>query len=219
MNFAIKKKTDQLYNKIELERLFYAIKCKEEKSELSIEDKPDILIWLKTFALRDPQDFSGGNLMHKQHQALKSLKRNQEIIIQRPDKGAGVMVINENTYNSKSGTLVFDQEKFSLTDGKETETIKSKNNKVIEKYKSLDPTSYKTLKRVGEFSSSHLYGLPKIHRSETYPPLRHIISMLITISHEVPQHLNGLIQPYLNTKYVVRSSEQFLVASLIACCP
>ena len=57
-------------------------------------------------------------------------------------------------------TLVSDQEKFSLTDGKQTETIKFKINRVVDKYKSSDPTLLKTLKRVGEFSSGHLYGLP-----------------------------------------------------------
>ena len=38
-----------------------------------------------------------------------------------------------------------------------------------------------------------------------------IISMSGTVSHEVAQHLNGIIQPYLNTKYIVRSSDEFLV--------
>ena len=95
---------------------------------------------------------------------------------------------DKNTYNCKLGTLVFDQEKFSLTDGKQTETVKSKINQIVKKYKNLDPTLHKTLKRVGEFSSGHLYGLPKIHKSETNPPLRPKVSMSCTVSHEVAQH-------------------------------
>ena len=40
LNFTMKKKTDQLNNKIEMDKLYYVIKCKEEKSELTIEEKP-----------------------------------------------------------------------------------------------------------------------------------------------------------------------------------
>ena len=76
-------------------------------------------------------------------------------------------MMDKNTYTSKPGTLVFYQEKFSLTDGNQTETIKSKINKVVEKYKSLDPSLYKTLKCVGESSSGHLYGSTKIQKNET----------------------------------------------------
>ena len=70
LNFAIRKKTDQLYKKIEKDKLFYALKYKERKSELSLEDKLDLLIKLKNFAINDPRDFSGDNLTHKKHQAL-----------------------------------------------------------------------------------------------------------------------------------------------------
>ena len=89
--------------------------------------------------------------------------------------------------------------------------MKSKINKIVQKYKSLDPNLHKTLKRVGEFSSGHLYGLPKIHKSETNPPLRPLVNMSGTDSHEVTQLLNVIIKQCLNTKYVVRSSEEFLV--------
>ena len=50
-----------------MERLHYAIECKEDKSELTIEGKPNLLMKLKNFEFRDPQDFSVDNLTHTQH--------------------------------------------------------------------------------------------------------------------------------------------------------
>ena len=83
------------------------------------------------------------------HQATKSLNGNFEIFLQRPHKGAGIVAMDKNTYNNKLGTPVSKQEMFSLIDGKQTETVKSKINKTAKIYNSLDPTLHKTLKRVG----------------------------------------------------------------------
>ena len=120
-----------------MEILYYAIKCKGGKSELIIEDKPDLLIKMKNFAIRDPQDFSADNFTQRQHQALKCSKGNKEIIIQRPGKGSGVVVMDKNTYDSKLGTLVSSQRKVSLIDGKQSESKNSKNQQDCGKVQEL----------------------------------------------------------------------------------
>ena len=65
-------------------------------------------------------------------------------------------------------------------------------------------------KRKGHYNDGHLYGLPKIHKSTTDPPLRPIISMTGTVTHDIAQYINNIIRKYLNTSYILNSSDQFL---------
>ena len=45
-------------------------------------------------------------------QAIKSLRTNEEILITKPDKGAGVVILNKNDYNDKMKTILNDTTKF-----------------------------------------------------------------------------------------------------------
>ena len=74
-----------------------------------------------------------------------------------------------------------------------------------------DPNTYKNLFIIGEFNPGQLYGLPKINKNSTNPPLRPIISMTGTVTHALAQYLNKIIQPYINSNYIIRSSDELLV--------
>ena len=55
----------------------------------------------------------GDFLMTKEcYQAIKSLWMNEEILITKPDKGAGVVILNKNDYNDKMKTILNDTTKF-----------------------------------------------------------------------------------------------------------
>ena len=55
----------------------------------------------------------GDFLMKKEcFQAIKSLWTNEEILITKPDKGAGVVILNKNDYNDKMKTILHDTTKF-----------------------------------------------------------------------------------------------------------
>ena len=45
-------------------------------------------------------------------QAIKSLRMNEEILITKPDKGAGIVILNKNDYNDKMKTILNDTTKF-----------------------------------------------------------------------------------------------------------
>ena len=45
-------------------------------------------------------------------QAIKSLWTNEEILITKPDKGAGIVILNKNNYNDKMKTILNDTTKF-----------------------------------------------------------------------------------------------------------
>ena len=64
---------------------------------------------------------------------------------------------------------------------------------------------------IGEFHPGQLYGLPKIHKNSTNPSLRPIISMTGSVTHALAQYLNKIIQPYINSTYSIRSSDELQV--------
>ena len=51
--------------------------------------------------------------MHKEHfQAIKSLRSNEQILITKPDKGSGVVILSKSDYIQKMGNILNDKTKF-----------------------------------------------------------------------------------------------------------
>lgn len=119
--------------------------------------------------------------------------------------------MSSDYYNSKLQEIVSNTDKFITCPQNQTETVKKKINEIAKPFKETDVPLYKKLRRVGGFYEGHLYGLPKIHKNETSPPLRPIISMSGTVTHDISQHLNSVIRPYINSTYIIKSSDELLV--------
>ena len=62
-------------------------------------------------------------------QAIKSLQTNEEILLTKPDKGAGMVILNKNDYNDKTKMILNDTTKFldlgPVTNKDNTAKIKS----------------------------------------------------------------------------------------------
>ena len=131
----------------------------------------------------------------EQYSVLKGLRNNQEIVIQRPDKGGGVVVMDAESYATKLQSLISDPEKFQKCSNAQISSVKTEINKIAKKYKDNDQTKhiFKNLNRIGEYGPGHLYGVPKIHKDPNDPPLRPIIRMSGTITHDVSKYLNNII--------------------------
>ena len=95
---------------------------------------------------------------------LKQLASNKNIIVCKPDKGRGVVLIDRVTYTNKMINIVNDTSKFI----KLTESIRTidKINNYLRKLKNLDLLSAETYKQLCSTGSGPgiLYGLPKIHK-------------------------------------------------------
>ena len=120
--------------------------------------------------------------------------------------------MNTVDYEAKLESIIEDPNKFMICDPNQSESIKKRINEIGEKYKLEAPQVYRQLRVLGEFPPGHLYGLPKVHKNASDPPLRPIVSMSGTVTHSIASYINDLIRPYINSKYIIRSSDEFLAA-------
>ena len=102
----------------------------------------------------------------KKHGILKKLKLNHDIVITRPDKGSGVIILDRQFYKRKMKELVSDKRKFKklnndptlLREGQLQRFLRKLKNKKFfneEIYSKIYPTGSKP---------ATIYGLPKVHK-------------------------------------------------------
>ena len=90
LNFGTKPNINKLFKKIQTEKLFSSIKNEEtNKKTIEIKDEESLKTKLKTFSISHLYDKNNDPLTKEENNAIKSLKNNKDIVIQRPDKGRG----------------------------------------------------------------------------------------------------------------------------------
>uniref|UniRef100_A0A8C8DS70 Uncharacterized protein n=1 Tax=Oryzias sinensis TaxID=183150 RepID=A0A8C8DS70_9TELE len=135
---------------------------------------------------------SNSGILSKKHQAaVKELLQNQSILLSRPDKGAGWVLMDKCDYISKLETLLSDETKFQCL-SKDRDQTKQTELKIINLLKDLKnrnllpPTQFERLTPCGS-QPPRLYGLPKVHKPNL--PIRPVIDMSSSPYHAVAQWL------------------------------
>ena len=119
--------------------------------------------------------------------------------------------MNASSYADKLKNLINDTNKFNKCPSNQSDKVKRKINKIAAEFKDRNETLHNTLKRKGTFCNGHLYGLPKIHKCREDPPVRPIVSMSGTVTHDVAQYLNNIIRPYIKNNFMLNSTDELLV--------
>ena len=131
-------------------------------------------------------DFS----MHREcFQAMKSLRSNKDILITKPDKGSGVVILNSTDYIAKMETILCDSNKFiclgPVEENDNTAKLETKLQRRLPQLKKDDqitPSIYNDIRPTGS-QRPRMYGLPKTHKASI--PLRPILSMIGSPQHEL----------------------------------
>lgn len=162
------------------------------------------------YSFKSPQS---SNLSSAQWQALQDLKKDKSILISKPDKGNGVVILNRSDYIHKMHDILKDSSKFSRCDKDIFLSLlhnEDKLNRLLRALKSkgaINESSYFEL-----FSSGSrpgvLYGLPKVHKSGT--PLRPILSAIGTFNYSLAKFLVTLINPVIPNEYIVQDTFSFV---------
>ena len=147
-------------------------------------------------------------------QILRNLSKDKSIVICRPDKGRGVVILNRHDYEDKMLQILNDQSKFEEI--KEIDhllyTLRSEdkiNNKIrnLKKLKIIDDSLASTLTVSGS-SPGVLYGLPKVHK--TGVPLRPILAAYNTPSYSLSKYLVSILNHLTTNEYTINNSYEFM---------
>ena len=149
--------------------------------------------------------------------ALKTLSKNKDLIIQKSDKGNSIILINKSDYLDKMYNILSDSKKFvksSLVDDKHLNFIIRIEKKLTDLLKELKASkviskiNYKKLKPRGS-SFGVLYGLCKTHEKVLDNcPLRPILSAIKT-PYNLAKFLVPLIEPITKNNFTVKNSFEF----------
>ena len=155
--------------------------------------------------------------MHKEcFQAYKSLKSNPDIVITKPDKSSGVIILNRVDYISKMANILSDNTKFLKIGPSErfdfTAKIESAINRRLRNFRKsglISDSVHDAIRPVGS-QRPKLYGLPKTHKEGC--PLRPILSMINSPQNKLAKFLVKILNPVMKkfSTYQVPDSFDFV---------
>ncbi|XP_069981900.1 uncharacterized protein [Penaeus vannamei] len=141
---------------------------------------------------------------------LQSLKNDESIIITKPDKGRGVVILNKDDYHQKVLNILSDHTKFKrITTEMSTHLLylEDKLKRLLRTIKSsIDASTCNFLSTSGS-KPGLLYGLPKVHKPNI--PLRPIISSIGTFNYNTAKFLIPIISPLTTNQYTIENSTVF----------
>ena len=119
---------------------------------------------------------------------IGNLKKDDSVIISKPDKGNGCVILDKTDYTNKMQEIIGDKTKFTLLGpANKFDNINKVEDEIVKILKNLLYTKeinediYNLVKPVGSITP-RMYGLPKIHKKDV--PLRPILSMVNSAQHK-----------------------------------
>ena len=192
------------------------------KSDYSCDAMDPVAASMKDAALNcfysyDPK--TEQNLSENEYNALKSLMKQENIVVQKSDKGNCVVILNKTDYVERMNELLQDQSKFRtlrMSNGSDYNYIINQEiriSNVLRKLKnngSMTESTYQRLNPTGS-QPSVLYGLAKVHKPtvNNIPKLRPILSAINSPTYKLSKYLNSLLKPFTTNEHTVKDSFAF----------
>ena len=147
----------------------------------------------------------------RQHRVLRNLRKNKDIVITKPDKGNGVVILDRKLYDNAIQEIISDTSKFGKLNEDPTLKrevslqrflckLKQKNFFNENEYDKLYPSSS---------APARIYGTPKMHKfssSDTFPKLRKIVSSIGTFNYDLSRFLCDLLLPIVTDDYYCKDT-------------
>ena len=153
----------------------------------------------------------------KQTKVLKKLNLNTNIVISKPDKGNGVVILNRSDYDKMILDILNDSSKFKKLPNDPTLLREGQLQRfllTLKKKGFFNEDEYKRIYPVGS-GLGKIYGQPKMHKlgdDEGVEQLtvRPIISSIGTYNFEIAKYLTGKLNPYIPKECTVQDSFTFV---------
>ena len=180
LDHHISSKTDPNLIYAEFESYFQTIKHK-------ITNLPKIQIsHLKTKLRNTSEQYNNINVPYKEKEIINKLKKNQNIMLLRQDKGRGIVIIDRNRYTNKCLNIL-NTEQFRKLGRDPTKLIEAKIQRAVRKIKS-------------HLSNQTINDLP----------LSSIISNIDAASHQLAKYLAKILSLLSTSEYTVANNTEFI---------
>ncbi|MEL7079592.1 MAG: reverse transcriptase domain-containing protein [Cyanobacteria bacterium J06582_2] len=145
---------------------------------------------------------------------LRNLAKDPNIVICKPDKGHGVVILDKADYIGKMEHILNDRSKFRelLSEDPLLHTL-NMENKVNFRIRKLKKDGLLSEELASSLMASGtqpgiMYGTPKIHK--TGLPLRPILSAINTCSYNLSKYLVNKLSPLTFNEYTIKNSYEFV---------
>ena len=149
----------------------------------------------------------------KKHGILKKLRLKKDIVILKPDKGNGVVILNRTDYVNQVLGIINDTSKFKTLDEDPTIKREGQLQRYIRKLKNGNIINERVYDKIYPKGSlpARIYGLPKIHKKfDRIPSFRPVVSSIGTFNYYLAQFLGGLLTPLLLMEYTAKDTFTFI---------
>ena len=139
----------------------------------------------------------------KTHKVLKSLRKNSNIVVLKPDKGNNVVAVNKTDNIKGILDIINDTNKFAKLESDPTTYKEDSLQRLLcnlQKNGKIDKDIYSSI-YPSDSQPAHIYGLPKmpkIQSSNAIPPFRPIVSSVNTYNYQLAKYLFTLLRPFFN---------------------
>ena len=150
----------------------------------------------------------------RKYRVLNKLRNNKGILITRPDKGNGVVILDRQFYMSKIYDIVNDESKFLKLSSDPTLLREGKLQRFLRILKNKDfftKEQYDNIYPCGS-QPARIYGTPKTHALKcptdtlTFRP---IVSSIGTYNYNLAKFLTDVLDPVIATEYCAKDSFSF----------
>ena len=162
----------------------------------------------------------------RKHAILKKLRNNPDIVITKPDKGNGVVIMDAVDYNKRMMEMISDPTKFEKRNrycGVNAKDITIYREEQLQRYLYslkkkglLDKNIYDKVYPSGSLPA-RIYGQPKMHKlnvnnnlSKQVPPFRIIVSSIGAYNYNIAKYLTNILSPHITTQHCAQDSFSFV---------
>ena len=136
--------------------------------------------------------------MLRQHHVLRKLKRNKDVVITKPHKGNGVVILDRKLYHNANKEIISDTSKFEKLNEDTTlkcEASLQRSLRKLKQKKFFSEIEYDKLYPSGS-APSRIYGTPKMRKfssSDSFPKLCPIVSSIGTFNYNLARFVCDLL--------------------------
>jgi hypothetical protein len=207
------KRSEQLHINAEFENLYQQLYDVPVNSGDSSLLKAELVTTASSFG-RSKIDNGPSCFLPCHKTALLKLRRNPDVMILRPDKGSGVVVMDRSDYVRKVRDILCDASKFKIDDRQVDASAKTSKEfacvlTVLKSRRFITEAERRSLSCTN-VASPRLYALPKTHKPNV--PVRPILSMTQTAYERVSKWLAEMLKPVEEsfTGFCVKDSFSFV---------